>query len=115
MRRTLGVEDVHHGLDNVDAVLEAEVDEVGVDDDAVRRDEGLVVREEERGGHGITAVEEACQGRDRERHQDERDRRAYTRLTSFSFFSCSFFWAFSWFCFLCAARQGQSASESGTT
>lgn len=51
---TFGVEDVHHGADHVDAVLEREVDKVGVDDDAVRRHEGLIVREEERSRHGVT-------------------------------------------------------------
>ena len=43
----LGIHAVHHGLDDVQLVLDGEVDEVRVDEDVIRRAELGVVREEE--------------------------------------------------------------------
>jgi hypothetical protein len=53
----LAEEAVHAGLEDVQLVLDGEVDEVGVDEDAVGRTEGVVVREEEAGGLLGTAWE----------------------------------------------------------
>ena len=46
--RTLRVQTVHHGLDQLKLILNGKVDEVGVDDDVVRWTERSVVLEEER-------------------------------------------------------------------
>jgi hypothetical protein len=46
----LGEQTVHAGLENVQLVLDAEVDEVGVDQDLIRGAEGHVVLEKEPGG-----------------------------------------------------------------
>lgn len=46
-RNALGIQTVHHGLDNVEFVADGEADEVGVDEDVVGRGEGGVVLEEE--------------------------------------------------------------------
>ena len=47
VRDALGVEGVHHVLDNVHLVLDGEVDEVGVDQNVERRPKLGVVLEEE--------------------------------------------------------------------
>lgn len=46
----LAQEAVHTGLEDIEFVLDGEVDEVGVDQDAVRGTESVVVSEEETGG-----------------------------------------------------------------
>lgn len=48
---TLGVEAVHHRLDNVELFLNGKVDKVGVQDHLVGRHQGRIVLEEERRGH----------------------------------------------------------------
>lgn len=49
-RRGFGVQAVHHRLDQLELLLDAEVDEVGVDEDGVGGAERFVVLEEEGGG-----------------------------------------------------------------
>ena len=46
VRNALGIESVHHVLDDVHLVLDGEVDEVGVDQDVKRRPKLSVVLEE---------------------------------------------------------------------
>ena len=50
VRDTLGVEGVHHVLDNVHLVLDREVDEVGIDENVEGRAELGVVLEEQGAG-----------------------------------------------------------------
>ena len=47
---TFGVQAVHHPANELQLILQAEVDEVGIDENAVGGHERSVVREEERGG-----------------------------------------------------------------
>lgn len=54
---TFGVETVHHAAHELELVLQTEVDEVGVDEDAVWRDEGGVVCEEEGRGDRVAAYQ----------------------------------------------------------
>lgn len=61
---TLGEQAVHHASDELELVLQAEVDKVCVDEDAVGRDEGVVVLQEQRGGD-LRAVR-SRKGRDRQ-------------------------------------------------
>ena len=56
VRDALGVEGVHHVLDNVHLVLDGEVDEVGVDQNVERRPKLGVVLEEE----GTGALDMLC-------------------------------------------------------
>jgi len=50
-RDTLGVEAVHHAADEVELVLQAEVDEIGVDENAIGRYQGGIVCEEKGRGY----------------------------------------------------------------
>lgn len=51
MRRTFRIEAVHHALNQLDLVLQAKVDEVGIHEHTVRRSQRRVVLEEHgRGG-----------------------------------------------------------------
>lgn len=52
----LGIEAVEHASNNVDPVRQAEVEEIGVDEDPVRGGEGGIVGEEEGGGWRRPAV-----------------------------------------------------------
>lgn len=52
MLRTFSEESVHHSGYHFYPVLERQIDEIGVDEDAVRRSERFVMRKEERGGNG---------------------------------------------------------------
>lgn len=88
-RDALGVESIHHAFDHIDAILEGEVDEIGVDDDSVRRDEGFVVRQEEGGGERSATMYVQSAGASAE------GTRAYTWRVSASFLSASFLIALS--------------------
>lgn len=52
--RTFSIETVHHAAHELELVLQTEVDEVGVDEDAVGRDERGVVCEEKGGRDRVT-------------------------------------------------------------
>ena len=65
----LGVQTVHHTLDEVDLVSDGEVDEVGIDEDPVGWSELRVVLEEQ-GGRGFIA---ACRGRGGFQYREESD------------------------------------------
>lgn len=45
--RTLCEQTIHHAADKFELVLEAEVDKVGIDEDAVRRYKGVVMLQEQ--------------------------------------------------------------------
>lgn len=49
-RDRLGVQAIHHALDQLDFVLQTKVDKVGIHQDSVGRTKGSIVLEEERGG-----------------------------------------------------------------
>lgn len=55
-RGGFGVETVHHGLHQLELLLDRKVDEVGVDEDGVGRSEGFVKLEEEGGGDLRSAI-----------------------------------------------------------
>lgn len=53
---TFCVEAVHHASDELNLILQGEVDEVRVNEDAIGWREGLVVREKERGSDWCTTM-----------------------------------------------------------
>jgi hypothetical protein len=56
-RRTFRKKAVHHATDKFEFVLQTEIDEVGINQDTVRRDKGGVMGQEEgRGGWGTVVI-----------------------------------------------------------
>ena len=91
---TLREEAVHHPCDKFNLVLKTEVDKVGINEDSIWRNEGIIVLQEERGSD-LGSVNGAMR-----MYSSREGDSTYTRRSAFCFSSSAFFCCFAWFSFL---------------